>query len=83
MERYVEYRKLSKKQKRLIDGKRRGGWGELNPVTRKVESKKLYNRKRTGRRFDIDTAGSFYIYASPDKRSASLSRALALCIIIQ
>ena len=47
MEKFVPYEKLSKKEKRKIDQMKRGSWGDVNPVSRKVESKKVYNRKRT------------------------------------
>lgn len=46
MKQFVPYEKLSKKQKRELDSARRVGWGEVNPVTRKVESAKTYNRKK-------------------------------------
>ena len=47
MEKFIPYEKLSKKQQRKIDAMKRGSWGDVNPVSRKVESKKVYNRKRT------------------------------------
>ena len=47
MEKFIPYEKLSKKEKRKIDQVRRQTWGELNPVTRKPENSKAYNRKRT------------------------------------
>ena len=47
MEKFIPYEKLSKKEKRKIDAMRRSSWGDVNPVSRKVESKKTYNRKRT------------------------------------
>ena len=47
MEKFIPYEKLSKKEKRKIDAMRRSSWGDVNPVSRKVESKKVYNRKRT------------------------------------
>ena len=47
MEKFIPYEKLSKKEKRKIDQARRQTWGELNPVTRKQENSKAYNRKRT------------------------------------
>ena len=47
MEKYIPYEKLSKKEKRKQDLARRNTWGELNPVTRKPENSKAYNRKRT------------------------------------
>ena len=47
MEKFIPYEKLSKKEKRKIDQARRQTWGELNPVTRKPENSKVYNRNRT------------------------------------
>ena len=47
MEKFIPYEKLSKKEKRKIDQARRQTWGELNPVTRKSENSKAYNRKRS------------------------------------
>lgn len=47
MEKFIPYEKLSKKEKRKLDAMRRGSWGDVNPVSRKVESKKAYHRKRT------------------------------------
>lgn len=46
MEKFVPYEKLSKKEKRKFNAARRGSWGEVNPVTRKVRSKKVYDRKK-------------------------------------
>ena len=47
MEKFIPYEKLSKKEKRKIDQARRQTWGELNPVTRKPENSKAYNRNKT------------------------------------
>ena len=47
MDKFIPYEKLSKKEKRKIDLAKRQTWGELNPVTRKPESSKAYNRRRT------------------------------------
>ena len=46
MEKFIPYEKLSKKEKRKIDRARRQTWGELNPVTRKPENSKAYNRNK-------------------------------------
>ena len=46
MKKFVPYEKLSKKQKAALDRSRRTTWGELNPVTRKPESSRAYNRKK-------------------------------------
>ena len=45
MKAFVPYEKLSKKKKREADLARRGGWGEINPVTRKPERSDAYNRR--------------------------------------
>ena len=47
MEKFIPYEKLSKKEKHKLDLTKRQTWGELNPVTRKPENSKAYNRKRT------------------------------------
>ena len=46
MEKFIPYEKLSKKEKRRLDSRRRKTWGEMSPVTRKPENPKAYNRKR-------------------------------------
>ena len=47
MEKFIPYEKLSKKEKRKIDQARRQTWGELNPVTRKPENSRAYNRRKS------------------------------------
>ena len=46
MEKYIPYEKLSKKEKRKADAARRNTWGEINPVTRKPQNSKAYNRNK-------------------------------------
>ena len=46
MEQFIPFEKLSKKKQRELAAKRRGSWGGLNPVTRKPENPKAYNRKK-------------------------------------
>ena len=46
MEKFIPYEKLSKKEKRKIDQARRQTWGDLNPVARKPENSKAYNRNK-------------------------------------
>ena len=60
MKKFVEYEKLSKKQKREIDKARRSGWGGVIPVTRKVESAKLYNRKKH-QRVDWESGAGVFV----------------------
>ncbi len=52
MDKFVPYEKLSKKKKRELDLKKRKTW-PVNPVTRKPQNPKAYNRKKT-RRIDQD-----------------------------
>lgn len=59
MHAFVPYEKLSKKQQKEINRKKRATWGTVNPVTRKVENAKAYNRKKHQRRMDEDGAGAF------------------------
>lgn len=47
MEKFIPYEKLSKKEKRKINAARRATWGELNPVTRKPQNSKAYNRNKS------------------------------------
>ena len=47
MKQLIPYEKLSKKEKRKADLAKRQTWGELNPVTRKPENSKAYNRKKS------------------------------------
>lgn len=46
MDRYVPFEKLSKKKKRELNARRRGTWGEINPVTRRPKNPKAYDRKK-------------------------------------
>ena len=46
MEKFIPYEKLSKKEKRKLDAAKRRTWGEINPVTRKPQNSKAYNRKK-------------------------------------
>lgn len=49
MKKIIPYQKLQKKKQRELAAKKRGSWGGLNPVTRKPENPKVYNRKKAGR----------------------------------
>ena len=46
MEKFIPYDKLSKKEKRKVDTAKRSTWGDLNPVTRKMQNSKAYNRNK-------------------------------------
>jgi hypothetical protein len=45
---YVPPDKRSKRQQKEYYGKSRKDWNGVNPATKKLESKKLYNRKKAG-----------------------------------
>ena len=45
MKKFIPKEKLSKKARKQLDSEQRTTW-TFSPVTKKVESKKLYNRKR-------------------------------------
>ena len=45
MKGFVPREKMSKKQRKELDSVKRNEWS-FSPVTRRVESKKVYNRKR-------------------------------------
>ena len=47
MEKFTPFEKLSKKKQRELNALRRSTWGSFNPVTRKPENPKAYNRKKT------------------------------------
>ena len=62
MEKFIPYEKLSKKEKHKMDLAKRQTWGELNPVTRKPENSKAYNRNKARnwkREFHETTSGTF------------------------
>ena len=58
MNKFRPKEKLSKKARKQLDAAKRETWS-VPPVTKKIESKKLYNRKRKAcDRYD-DTARAF------------------------
>ncbi|MDR2514088.1 MAG: hypothetical protein LBD02_02635 [Christensenellaceae bacterium] len=56
---FVRYEKLSKKKKKEVNAMGRGGFGPLRPETKRLESKKLYDRKKARRFGEFPDAGSF------------------------
>ena len=52
MEKFIPYEELSKKEKRKRDAMMRNTWGPLNPVTRKSENPRAYNRRKARKRID-------------------------------
>ena len=60
MKKFTPYEKLSKKQKKEIDQVKRADWGDVIPVTKKIESAKIYNRKKC-RRWDSDSCAGVFM----------------------
>ena len=58
MARFVPKDKLSKKAQKELNRQRRTMW-DFSPVSRAVESRKLYNRKRNARNRDDYGLGDF------------------------
>ena len=56
---YVPIEKRSKKAQKAYHAARRGSWNGVRPVTKTVESKKIYDRKRMKRGFDPDASSVF------------------------
>ena len=59
MKKYVSPEKRSKKAQREYHAKQRCTWGDLNPVTRSVPSKKTYNRKKEKARIGKEFRNGF------------------------
>ena len=63
MKKFIPKEKLGKKARKQLDSEQRTTWA-FSPVTKKVESKKLYNRKRKAHdRYD-DYGMGFCCFAS-------------------
>ena len=63
MEKFIPYEKLSKKKKRKMDLAKRQTWGDINPVTRKPQNSKAYNRNKSRnwkRDYQRTNPGTFY-----------------------
>ena len=59
MKKYIPRDKLSKKARKELNAKDRNTWNGLNPATRVVENKKIYNRKKTRIKYDDYFTGLF------------------------
>jgi len=72
MEKFIPVEKLSKKKRRELSARRRGTWGGLNPVTRRPENPKAYNRRKA-RKWSNDSisvpSGFFYGWAGRGEHS--------------
>jgi len=59
---YIPLDKRSKAKQKEHHSKQRKNWGEINPITRKTENKKQYNRKKSDWRRLHDPSIGFFIY---------------------
>lgn len=59
MARFIPREKLGKKAKHELDKTKRQSWESLNPITRKIESKKTYKRKKPSRWMEPDSMRVF------------------------
>lgn len=64
MQKFVPFEKLSKKKQRELNKKQRGSWGSINPVSRKVESAKIYNRKKARQWKDDSMTVLFVVFGN-------------------
>ena len=81
MEKFIPYEKLSKKEKRKLDAAKRNTWGELNPVTRKPENPRAYNRKRAQDwKKELPNLRSLFMAEPCHSVSVPLCRKKARCI---
>ena len=46
MNKHIPFEKMSKRQKKDVNARRRNGWDVLNPVTRRPANPKAYNRRQ-------------------------------------
>ena len=60
MSKFVPRPKLSKKARKELDAQKRTTWA-FSPVTKKVESKKIYNRKKTAHAWRDDSSMSGFL----------------------
>ena len=59
-QKFVPFEKRSKKETRRLNAQKRSGWGGLNPVTRKPQNPKAYNRKKVPKIGKDDFTEPFY-----------------------
>jgi hypothetical protein len=59
-QKYIPLEKQSKRKQKERHATQRRDWGNISPITKKVESGKLYNRKKSKQRWhDYDRSLDF------------------------
>lgn len=71
MARFVPKAKLSKKAQKELNHQRRTMW-EFSPITKIVDSKKLYNRKRIAQNRDDYGLGDFHLISFSPQQAIDL-----------
>ena len=56
MEKFIPFKKLSKKEQRRKNREKRSTWGTLSPVTRRSKNPKAYDRRKAQRSDPTDCA---------------------------
>ena len=59
MKPFLPREKMSKREKRALDTTKRTAWEGINPITRTIENKRTYNRKKSPRWYNDDSTGIF------------------------
>ena len=57
---YVPIEKQSKRKQKEFHSKQRRDWGDISPVTKAVQSAKLYNRKKSKHRCEHEPGLDFF-----------------------
>ena len=76
MNRFLPREKMGKREKRALDKAKRTTWDGINPITRKTENKKAYNRKKSPRWYNDDSTGIFVCQTVSKAINRSLLRSL-------
>ena len=61
MEKFIPFEKLSKKKQKELNAIKRKDWNGINPVTRKSENPKAYNRRKAQKRSEFDSVPFCFI----------------------
>ena len=77
MKRFIPREKMSKKARKELDAQQRATW-QYSPVTKKIDSKKLYNRKKRSHDRLDNGMGSllFWVYSVTRSRATATSLTL-------
>ena len=78
MEKFIPYEKLSKKKRRELDLRKRGGWGGLNPVTRRPKNPRAYDRRKA-QSWKKDSGSAPFVYSLSMDGSQFPSRISTFC----